>query len=93
MKVADRHRPLFNVTISNVPGPPFPLYVAGAEVVSTNPIGPIFDAAELNITVMSYMDRLDFGLLACRAYWRTSGSSDGASPTPSPNKKTAADVA
>jgi WS/DGAT/MGAT family acyltransferase len=65
MKVADRHRPLFNVTISNVPGPPFPLYVAGAEVESTNPIGPIFDGAGLNMTVMSYQDRLDFGLLAC----------------------------
>lgn len=65
LHLADRHRPLFNVTISNVPGPPFPLYVAGAEVVATNPIGPIFDGAGLNITVMSYLDRLDFGLLAC----------------------------
>jgi diacylglycerol O-acyltransferase len=65
LHLADRHRPLFNVTISNVPGPPFPLYVAGARVVATNPIGPIFDGAGLNITVMSYLDRLDFGLLAC----------------------------
>jgi WS/DGAT/MGAT family acyltransferase len=65
LHLADRHRPLFNVTISNVPGPPCPLYVAGAQVVATNPIGPIFDGAALNITVMSYLDRLDFGLLAC----------------------------
>jgi diacylglycerol O-acyltransferase / wax synthase len=65
MKVADRHRPLFNVTISNVPGPPFPLYVGGARLVASYPIGPIFDGAGLNMTVMSYMDSLDFGLNAC----------------------------
>jgi WS/DGAT/MGAT family acyltransferase len=64
-RVAGRHRPLFNVTISNVPGPPFPLYLAGGQVKATYPIGPIFDGASLNMTVMSYLDSLDFGLLAC----------------------------
>lgn len=64
-KMADRHRPLFNVTISNVPGPPFPLYVAGAQMKATYPIGPIFDGGGLNITVMSYLDSLDFGFLTC----------------------------
>jgi diacylglycerol O-acyltransferase len=65
MKIADVHRPLFNVTISNVPGPPFPLYFAGAKVVATYPMGPIFDGGGLNMTVMSYLDKMDFGLLAC----------------------------
>jgi WS/DGAT/MGAT family acyltransferase len=59
-----RHRPIFNVVISNVPGPPFPLYVAGAEVLDTYPMGPIFEGFGLNITLMSYRDRVDFGLLA-----------------------------
>ena len=65
MKLADRLRPLFNVTISNVPGPPFPLYSAGARLIANYPVGPIIDGTGLNMTVMSYMDQLDFGLLAC----------------------------
>lgn len=64
-KLADLMRPLFNVTISNVPGPPFPLYSAGAKLLANYPVGPIIDGTGLNMTVMSYLDQLDFGLLAC----------------------------
>ena len=63
-RIADMHRPIFNVCISNVPGPPFPLYVAGAQVLDTFPMGPIFEGFGLNITLMSYLDRVDFGLVA-----------------------------
>jgi diacylglycerol O-acyltransferase len=66
MRIADRHNPLFNVTISNVPGPNFPLYCAGARMVAMYPMGPIFDGAGLNITVFSYMGSMHFGLVACR---------------------------
>jgi diacylglycerol O-acyltransferase / wax synthase len=66
MKLADRHRPLFNVTISNVPGPNFPLYSAGSRMVAMYPMGPIADGGALNMTVMSYMGTMFFGLLACR---------------------------
>ncbi|MEZ5176933.1 MAG: WS/DGAT domain-containing protein [Acidimicrobiales bacterium] len=65
MGLADRHRPIFNVTISNVPGPPFALYSAGAKLEANFPLGPIFDGAALNITVMSLEDSLDFGILTC----------------------------
>ena len=65
MKVLERMTPIFNVTISNVPGPPFPLYSAGAQMKSMYPMGPIADGVGLNITVMSYMGTMFFGLMAC----------------------------
>jgi diacylglycerol O-acyltransferase / wax synthase len=66
MKLADKHRPLFNLTISNVPGPQAPLYSAGAKLVAWYPMGPIFDGGALNMTVMSYCGVVYFGLVACR---------------------------
>lgn len=66
LNLADRHRPIHNVVISNVPGPPVPLYYAGAELVAAYPMGPIMEGAGLNITVMSYRDRVDIGFMACR---------------------------
>ncbi len=65
MNIANRHRPLFNVTISNVPGPSYPLYCNGSTLVSWYPMGPIFDGGGLNMTVMSYMGVVHFGLVAC----------------------------
>lgn len=64
-KVFDRLSPLFNLTISNVPGPPFPLYSAGAQMKAMYPMGPIADGAGLNITVMSYLGTMFFGLVTC----------------------------
>ncbi len=64
-RMASRHRPIFNVTISNVPGPNFPLYMAGARLTAWYPMGPINDGGGLNMTVMSYMGTVHFGLVAC----------------------------
>ena len=47
-----------------MPGPDFPLYLDGAELVATYPMGPIMEGAGLNVTVLSYMDNVDFGFLA-----------------------------
>ena len=58
--------PLANVTISNVPGPREPLYAGGARVISAHPHGPLLAGVRLNITVMSYADSVDFGLIGCR---------------------------
>jgi diacylglycerol O-acyltransferase len=58
--------PPFNVVVSSFPGPDFPLYCAGAEMVAYHPFGPVIDGACVNVTAMSYRDQIGFGLLGCR---------------------------
>jgi WS/DGAT/MGAT family acyltransferase len=59
-------RPTWNMVISNVPGPQFPLYMAGARLEANYPVSVITDGMGLNITVMSYMGHMDFGIVADR---------------------------
>jgi WS/DGAT/MGAT family acyltransferase len=63
-RITDRFAPIYTLTISNVPGPPFPLYLAGARLESMNPIGPLMDGNALGITVASYMGTIFVGLIA-----------------------------
>lgn len=63
-RVAELHRPLYNAAISNVPGPRVPLYFAGSKLVAAYPLGPVIEGVGLNITVMSYVDQVDFGFLS-----------------------------
>jgi WS/DGAT/MGAT family acyltransferase len=55
-----------NLVVSNMMGPPIPLYLAGARVDAIYPMGPVGEGTGLNITVLSNMGRVDVGLLACR---------------------------
>ncbi len=59
-------RPTWNLVISNVPGPQFPLYCAGARLEANYPVSVVTDGLGLNITVMSYCGNMDFGLVADR---------------------------
>lgn len=63
--VADHTPPPHNLIVSNVPGPDFPLYFAGARVVGLYPFGPLIEGSGLNVTVLSQDGRLDVGLIAC----------------------------
>ena len=56
-----------NVAISNVPGSPTPLYLGGAAQRAQYPISAILDGIGLNITVFSYQDSLEFGIVVDRA--------------------------
>ncbi len=66
LRLPERHPVVHNLVISNVPGPPVPLYFLGARVDALYPLGPIFHGAGLNITVMSHNGQLHVGVIACR---------------------------
>ena len=65
-RLFDKVRPPFNVTVSSVRGPDFSLFCAGSRVASLYPVGPMAEGIGVNVTVFSYLDRLYFGVLACR---------------------------
>ncbi|MBF7691159.1 MULTISPECIES: WS/DGAT/MGAT family O-acyltransferase [Acinetobacter] len=56
----------FNIVISNVPGPKETLYWNGAPLEAIYPASVVFDGQALNITLTSYQDKLEVGLVACR---------------------------
>jgi WS/DGAT/MGAT family acyltransferase len=66
LNLADRHRPVHNMIVSNVPGPPIPLYAAGSRVTGVYPFGPLLEGAGLNLTILSNMGNVDFGVIGCR---------------------------
>lgn len=66
LKVFDHVPPLFNVVVSNIPGPQFPLWWAGSKLVALYPLGPILEGVGMNVTVISYMGTMYVGVVGCR---------------------------
>ncbi|GAA3834465.1 wax ester/triacylglycerol synthase family O-acyltransferase [Nocardioides panacisoli] len=66
LRLAEKHPVVHNLVISNVPGPPMPLYFMGARIAALYPLGPVFHGAGLNITVMSNAGEVHIGAIACR---------------------------
>jgi diacylglycerol O-acyltransferase len=62
-----RTRPMFNITISNVPGPDKPLYFRGAELLATYPASIATHGQALNITCQSYAGKMNFGFTGCHS--------------------------
>ncbi len=65
-RLGGMHRPFFNVTITNVPGPPVPLYAAGARIHSAFGMAPILDGLGLILVVLSYHGRISIGISSCK---------------------------
>jgi hypothetical protein len=55
------HSQPYNVVVTNVPGPQFPVYVAGARMVACHPIVPLFRNQALGVALFSYDGRLFWG--------------------------------
>ncbi len=53
-KISEFHKPPFNVTITNVPGPKMPLYTNGHKMLSVMGSAPVLDGLGLIITILSY---------------------------------------
>lgn len=66
LRLAEKHPVVHNLVISNVPGPPVPLYFMGARIAALYPLGPVFHGAGLNVTVMSNAGEVHVGVIACR---------------------------
>ncbi len=64
-RIGGRHRPFFNVTITNVPGPPVDLYMAGAKIHAVHGMAPILDGLGLLLVVLSYRQRISIGITSC----------------------------
>jgi WS/DGAT/MGAT family acyltransferase len=65
-RIFDWVSPPFNVMVSGVKGPDVSLFCAGSRVAALYPVGPLTEGVGLNVTIVSYLDQLHFGLLACR---------------------------
>ncbi|MCC7077139.1 MAG: wax ester/triacylglycerol synthase family O-acyltransferase [Acidimicrobiia bacterium] len=66
VRLPDLIPPAFNMVVSNIAGPPIPLYCAGATLEALYPMGPLMHGSGLNITALSNCGNLDIGIITCR---------------------------
>lgn len=59
------HLRAFNLTVTNVPGPPVPLFLLGARLEAIYPLVPLFEGQAVGVALFSYAGSLDVGLVGC----------------------------
>jgi len=67
LRLANFINPVFNLIITNVPGPRTPLYLDGAELRSLEGIAPIVDGMGLTMVITSYIDTLTISITSCES--------------------------
>lgn len=65
LQIAQRYQPVFNLPITNVPGPQVPLYLQGARLVRQYNTAPLFDSMGLVIVAVSYQGKLTLNFTLC----------------------------
>lgn len=65
-RIAEKLPPLANLVVSNVPGPPMHLYLAGSKLLHNYPVSIVTHGLGLNITVQSYAGQMEVGVIACK---------------------------
>ncbi len=102
-RLASNARP-FNMTVTNVPGPQFPLYLLGARMLATYPLVPLWEGHGAGIAIFSYAGTLHWGINADwdlvadldrfiaalhASYEELAAASAAAPPAPTPRKRSA----
>ena len=65
LKLSNLHRPIGNILISNVPGPKQTMYFKDSRLDGVYPISTLTPGGGVNITLMTYQDRADIGIVCC----------------------------
>lgn len=68
MRISELHPPIYNLVITNVPGPSRPLYMHGAKLLKIIGMAPLIDGMGLMVTIFSYNRQLFIGATSCREF-------------------------
>ncbi|MFD2231568.1 WS/DGAT/MGAT family O-acyltransferase [Alkalimarinus sediminis] len=72
-QLAQRHKPLFNIPITNIPGPQTPLYMNGSKLIRQVGTAPLFDGIGVVLVVVSYDGQITISVTSCPTMMKNPG--------------------